>query len=161
MTDSEILDAIMRRVVVQAETSHWLWIGTGFTPETKDIKLTLEGRPIRIRRWLYEMHVGPVPGLNVSLNCGHPRCVSPHHCLVVKPGQQGAPGKAQRRGVCRTCAHFAESRVRGLCAFWGAKFRAFGEPVGPEVKAKRIHALSLPPRGVVQIEQVCLFGREM
>lgn len=79
MTDPELAERIMRRVVRAGECQ--LWQGA-HDPDGYGI-VKVAGRVRRLTRLVWELHHGPIPGgLSVLHSCDSPSCVRIDHLMI-------------------------------------------------------------------------------
>jgi hypothetical protein len=81
--DRSVEARIGRRVQVQPNGC-WLYNGSADDYGTTSI----EGRQVRVHRFVYEALVGPIPeGHHVHHECETPGCCNPKHLRTMTPGQ--------------------------------------------------------------------------
>ena len=77
----------------------WLWNGSGGLTGYGRIKIN--GRPILVHRFSYELHFGPIPpGMSICHGCpggGTPGCVNPAHLRAGSPTSNMADARESGR----------------------------------------------------------------
>jgi len=79
----------------------WLWMGR-LSAGDRYASFMVEGRNVKVHRWVYEQEVGPIPdGMQIDHMCGVTGCVRPDHLRVVTPAENARAHWREQRGVCR------------------------------------------------------------
>ena len=100
----------------------WLWRGKCGSKHYG--RLTVDHREVRVHRFAYELHHGPIPvGQHVTQTCGNWRCVRPDHLAVGKAPVAHAAGEASVNAKL-TEAEVVEIRTRAEAGETLAKLAA-------------------------------------
>ena len=88
---------VLDRLVVDPVTGCWMWTGTITTDGYG--QFSMEGKHVRLSRYMYEYHNGPIPeGFVVMHSCDTPACGNPEH--LVSGTQYDNMQDKRRKGRC-------------------------------------------------------------
>jgi hypothetical protein len=85
--------------VDKESTDCWLWKGS--LSAGRYASFMVNGRNVRVHRWVYERDVGPIPeGMQIDHMCGVTRCVNPAHLRPLTPGDNCRAYYHEQRATC-------------------------------------------------------------
>ncbi len=93
MTIDEIFPLLPRHYQRNSVLEHISWQDCVYwlpRPSERAPAMSVEGRKVSVRRYLYEKVKGPIPeGYNVKATCRHARCINPGHAVAFDPKLAG------------------------------------------------------------------------
>ena len=88
----------------------WLWAGT--LSAGRYASFMVNGRPVKVHRWIYEQEVGPIPeGHQIDHTCGTTSCVRPSHLRAVTAAENVRAHWREQRGICRNGHPMVEGNI--------------------------------------------------
>jgi len=88
----------------------WEWLGS--VSSRRYPSFMVDGRSVKVHRWIYEQEIGPIPdGLQIDHMCGNTRCVNPAHLRAVTASENTRAHWREQRGVCRNGHPMTEDNI--------------------------------------------------
>jgi len=98
--DIEMTTPVEKRFWSRVDTSGPCWIWTGLKTDRGYGQIWINGKMIRVHRWIYEQVCGPIePGMVIDHLCRIRPCVRPSHLEATTPRQnvlRGVSSAAER-----------------------------------------------------------------